>query len=142
MNVNEEGLTVPSVMSLLLKLMLTFALGWLVSTTVKVAVPARFGRRQTAGRINGDSGGVVVGDCACPSSGCNRRITWAAKRDGKSLVGFSLLITIDKHCDLFREITRRESQRIARRRVIAGRNGCPIASGSVAMHIGFSDPSA
>ena len=38
-NVSEAGLTVPSVVSLELTAMVTSAVGWLSSTTVKVAVP-------------------------------------------------------------------------------------------------------
>ena len=46
MKVRLAGTTVPSVGSLELRAIVTSAVGCVVSTTVKVAVPPRFGRRQ------------------------------------------------------------------------------------------------
>ena len=59
--VRLAGLTVPSVVSLELRAIVTSAVGWVLSTTVKVAVPARFGRRQARRRRHRDARGVVVG---------------------------------------------------------------------------------
>ena len=60
-NVTDDGLTVPSVMSFDESPTVTFAVGCDVSTTVNVAVPPAFGRRQPARRRHRDASRIVIG---------------------------------------------------------------------------------